>query len=122
LIRDFEDKLGSGAPAPGAAEGASRSRKIRSSLGALIADAQERGLVSRNVVRELRSGRKRGGERRADRRQKGKLWVGVDIPSPEEIGAFLPALRGRWRPLLLTAVFSSPACGLLSFVGCGGRI
>ena len=126
LIRDFEDKLRSGAPAPGAAEGASRSpammRKIRSSLGALIADAQERGLVSRNVVRELRSGRKRGGERRADRRQKGKLRVGVDIPSPEEIGAFLPALRGRWRPLLLTAVFSPPACGLLSFVGCGGRI
>ena len=77
--------------------------------------------MSRNVVRELRSGRKRGGERRADRRQKGKLRVGVDIPSPEEIGAFLPALRGRWRPLLLTAVFS-PACGLLSFVGCGGRI
>jgi Phage integrase, N-terminal SAM-like domain len=38
LIRDFEDKLRSGAPAPGAAEGASRSpammRKIGSSLGA----------------------------------------------------------------------------------------
>jgi len=113
-IREFEDKLRIGAPAPGAAEGTARSpamvRKIRSSLGALISDAQERGLVSRNVVRELRSARRRGGERRADRRQKGKLRVvGVDIPTPQEISRFLAALEGRWKPILLTAVFS-PGC------------
>jgi integrase len=110
LIRDFEDKLRAGAPAPGEAEGRARSpamlRKIRSSLGSLIGDAQERGLVARNVVRELRSGRRRGGERRADRRQRGKLKIGLDIPTPREISSFLAALQGRWRPLLLTAVFS----------------
>jgi integrase len=38
--------------------------------------------VARNVVRELRSGRRRGKERHTERRQKGKLKVGVDIPSP----------------------------------------
>ena len=34
LIRDFEDKLRSGAPAPGAAEGASRSRDVGKSAAA----------------------------------------------------------------------------------------
>jgi integrase len=34
------------------------------------------------------------------------LKVGIDIPSPEEIRAFVGALHGRWRPLLLTAVFT----------------
>jgi len=58
------------------------------------------------VVRELRAGRKRGGERRADRRQKGKLKVGFDIPTPQEMSRFLAALEGRWRPVLLTAVFT----------------
>ena len=110
LIREFEDKLRAGEPAPGSAEGLARSptmvKKIRSSLGSLIAEAQERGFVQRNVVRELRSGRRRGGERRAERRQKSKLRVGEDIPTLQEISAFLSALRGRWRPILLTAVFT----------------
>jgi integrase len=30
----------------------------------------------------------------------------MDIPSPEEVRAFLAALDGRWRPILLTAVFT----------------
>jgi integrase len=32
--------------------------------------------------------------------------VGVDIPSPDEIRTILGALAGRWRPLLLTAIFT----------------
>jgi integrase len=109
-IREFEDRLRSGMPALGAPEGKARStammKKIRTSLGSLIADAQERGLVARNVVRELRSARRRGGERRAERRQKGKLRVGVDIPTRDEIKALVGALHGRWRPVLLTAIFT----------------
>jgi integrase len=110
LVRDFEDRLMHGTPAPGETIGKPRSqamvRKIRTSFGSLLADAQERGLVARNVVRELSSGRRRGKERRAERRQRGKLRVGVDIPTPAEIAAFLAALKGRWRPLLRTAVFT----------------
>ena len=81
-------------------------RKIRTSLSSLLSDAQERGLVSRNVVRELRHVRKRGKERRAERRQQGKLKVGVDIPTREEVKAIVEAAEGRWRPLLLTAIFT----------------
>jgi integrase len=110
LVRDFEDRLTHGTPAPGETTGKPRSqamvRKIRTSLGSLLADAQERGLVARNVVRELSSSRRRGKERRAERRQRGKLRVGIDIPTPDEIKAVCEAVQGRWRPLLLTAIFT----------------
>ena len=81
-------------------------RKIRVSLSALLSDAQERGLVSRNVVRELRRSRKRGKERGGEKRQRGKLKVGVDIPTREEIKAIVEAATGRWRPFLLMAIFT----------------
>jgi len=57
-------------------------------------------------VRDLRSTRRRGTERRAERRQKGKLKIGVDIPTREEIKAIVGAAQGRWRPVLLTAIFT----------------
>ena len=55
---------------------------------------------------ELRARRRRGAEAHADKRQKGKLKIGVDIPTPDEIKAILAAPLGRWRPLLVTAIFS----------------
>jgi len=67
---------------------------------------QERGLIARNVVRDLRGSRKKGKERHAERCQKGRLKVGVDIPSPEEIKAIVRALDGKWRPILMTAIFT----------------
>lgn len=76
------------------------------SLGALLADAQERGLVVRNVVRDMRGRRKRGAERKLERRHKGKLKVGVDIPTPQEVKAIVGAAKAQWRPLLLTAIFT----------------
>jgi integrase len=81
-------------------------KRVRSDLGALLSDAQENGLVARNVVREMRSGRRRGKERQAERRAKPKLKIGVDIPTREEIKAIVSALTGQWRPLLLTAIFT----------------
>jgi integrase len=99
-VRDFEDRLRLDGRSP------AMVRKILTSLGSLLSDAQERGLVSRNVVRELGSRRKKGVDRRADRRQKGRVKVGVDIPSREEIRAIVAALQGRWRPIILTAIFT----------------
>jgi integrase len=100
MVRAFEDKLREDGRSPALV------RRTRTALSMLLADAQERGLVNRNVARELR----RGKERKADKRAKGKLEIGRDIPSPDEIRKFLPVLRGRWRPLFLTAIF----CGLRS--------
>jgi integrase len=99
-VREFEDRLRT--------EGRSAAmiRKILTSLGSMLSDAQERGLVSRNVCRDLGSRRKKGAADRADRRAKGRLKVGVDIPSRDEIRAIVAALRGPWRPILLTAIFT----------------
>jgi integrase len=99
MVRAFEDKLRTDrSPA--------MVRKAVGSLAAILADAQERGLVAQNVARSLRSRRRPGKDRRADKRQKGRLKIGVDIPSPDEIRKLLPHLPERWRPLLLTATFT----------------
>jgi integrase len=81
-------------------------RKVLVSLGSILADAQEQGLAARNAVRELRRNRRRGKERHAEKREKGKLKVGTDIPSPDEIKAILAQAKGRWRPFLVTAAFT----------------
>jgi integrase len=99
MVRRFEDKLR-------ADRSPAMVRKILGSLSAILSDAQERGLVLQNVVRGLRSRRRRGKDRRADKRQRGKLRIGTDIPSPEEIRALIAHLDGRWRPLFLTAIFA----------------
>jgi integrase len=78
-------------------------RKVRISLGSLLADCQRGGLVSRNIVREQSRQRRRGGE--AERHRE-LLQVGRDIPSPDEIRRILAAAEGRWRPLLVTACFT----------------
>jgi integrase len=98
-IRAFEDELRD------AGRSSAMIRKILVSLGTLVADAQERGLAARNPVRDMRV-RRKGKERRAERRQRGKLRVGEHIPRPDEIRALVGALEGRWRPLLLTAIFT----------------
>ena len=73
-IREFEDELRTGAAMPEHQPGEKRSpqmiKKVISSLGLILADAQERGLVAQNVVRSLRSRRRRGKERRAEKRAK----------------------------------------------------
>src|SRR5262245_7041431 len=114
VVRAFEDKLAYD-------RSPYMRRRVRSTLGAILPDAQERGLVGQNVVRALRARRRRGQERRADARQKGKLKIGVEFPAPNEIRAVIAALENsqtgisksprsrsglrRWRPPLLTASF-----------------
>jgi integrase len=98
-VRTFQDELRrEGRSAP-------MVRKVITSLGSILADAQDRGTVRQNVVRALRR-RKRGKERRRVRRMTGKLKIGVHIPTPGEIKALIPHLESRWRPLLLTAIFT----------------
>jgi integrase len=91
-VRAFEDRLKTDrSPA--------MVRKVLRSLGAILADAQERGLVGQNVVRSLRT-------RRENRRALRKLKIGVDIPTPDEVRAIMAKLSGPRRPLLLTAIFA----------------
>jgi integrase len=75
------------------------------SLGSLLSDAQERGLVVRNAVHEM-SKRRKGSKAKMEKRQKKRLQYGVDIPTREEVAAILRTVEGRYRPLLITAVFT----------------
>src|SRR5262245_41103824 len=100
LVRGFEDRLRRDGRSP------VMVRKARRSLGALLADAQERGLVAQNVVYSMRKHRRSS---RVD--GNGKLEIGVDIPTPDEMRAIVAKLphlgdAARWRPLLLTAIFA----------------
>ena len=98
VVRGFEDRLRRDGRSP------AMVRTARRALGGILADAQERGLVAQNVVYSLRKNRR---SRRAD--GTGKLKIGVDIPSPAEMRAIVGSLdtaAGRYRPLLLTAIFT----------------
>lgn len=120
-VRAFEDKLRDEGRSP------TLTRYVVRSLGAILADAQERGLVVRNAVRDMRGRRKRGADGRREART-GKLKVGVDIPTPAEIKLIVETVarpkpqsdrgykrtakdrRGHWpdgwRPFLLAAIFT----------------
>jgi integrase len=82
------------------------SRKVLTTFGTMLADMQERGLVAVNAVHGLKKSRRRGKERQAERRRRGKLKVGVDIPTRDEIKDIIAHLSDRWRPMLLTAIFT----------------
>lgn len=82
-------------------------KRVLTSLGTMLVDAQERGLVVRNAAQEMR-GRRGKGANKQEKRQKGRLKIGVDIPTPDEIKALLAAVEPKWRVLVLVAVL----CGL----------
>lgn len=98
-IRDFEDSMRKEGRSP------AMVKKVLTSLGSILSDAGERGLAMRNPVRDIKGSRK-GRDRRLEKRQKGKLEVGTDIPTPAEIKALVAALEGHWKALLITAIFT----------------
>jgi integrase len=95
-LRAFQDELRDG--------GASHSlvMSVLTRLSGLISDAQERGLVPGNVVKE-RKRKKRG---KAADRHKERIKIGVDIPTPAEIRAILHAADGYSRALFVTAALT----------------
>jgi integrase len=93
-VRAFADALQTAGRSP------AMVRKVLVSLGSLLGDAQERGLTARNPVRDMRR------LRRVQREGRRKLQVGVDIPTPAEIRSLVNASTGRWRPPILTTIFT----------------
>jgi integrase len=75
--------------------------KVLTALAGILDDAMERGLVAQNVAR-----RRKGGRNEHQNRHRRQLAVGADIPTPAEIRAIVGSLEGRWRPVLLTAIFT----------------
>jgi integrase len=96
LVSSFRTKLRDEGRSPAMVRG------VMGSLGALISVAQQRGQASHNPVRELKRSRRKGNA--GQQRHKPKLKIGVDIPTRDEIRALLAKAKGRYRPLLMTAV------------------
>jgi integrase len=97
-VRAFQDQLRE------QGRSAAMIKRVTVSLGSILSDAQERGLVVRNAVHEMAKRRKGGAK--VEKRQKARLRYGVDIPTMAEIRAILAAAEGRYRPFLVTAIFT----------------
>jgi integrase len=74
------------------------ARKVLTSLKSIIGEAQRRGLAAHDAAQPVSVDVKK--------REKAKLVVGRDIPSKEEVQAVLAHVQGRWRPFLITAIFT----------------
>src|SRR5579885_316083 len=98
VVQDFRNRLIS--------EGRSRvmAKKVVGSLGAILANAMAAGKVARNVVRD--QGRQNRRLSRLDKRHGKRIEVGVDIPTKDEIRTMIARAEGRWRPLVITAIFT----------------
>src|SRR5258707_515646 len=72
------------------------------SQSSILSDAHGSGLVAQNVAGSLNNRKKK--KTKAEQRR--KLRTGIDIPTPDEIRVIVSTLQGRWRPLLLTAIFT----------------
>lgn len=96
LVSSFRTKLRDEGRSPAMVRG------VMGSLGALISVAQQRGQAAHNPVRELKRSRRKGNA--SQQRHKPKLKIGVDIPTRDEVRALLSKAKGRYGPLLMTAV------------------
>jgi integrase len=74
------------------------ARKVLASLKSILSEAQRRGLVAQNAAQPVKVDVKKRDQR--------KLAAGRDIPSKEEVQTILAMADGRWRPLLITAIFT----------------
>lgn len=98
FVRTFQEQLREQGRSP------AMIKRVTVSLGSILSDAQERGLVVRNAVSEM--SKRRNGGAKPEKRQKARLRYGVDIPTMVEVRAILAAAEGRYRPLLITAIFT----------------
>jgi integrase len=74
------------------------ARSAIQTIRTILSYAQANGFVAQNVAVNVRV--------KELSRHKRKLRIGTDIPSREEIRKILSLAEGRWRPLLVTAVFT----------------
>jgi integrase len=97
-VEQFRDDLLTGNLPGRRARSRTIAQKALTCLKAALKDAQRRGQVAQNVASGV--GVKTGG------RHKRKVEIGVDVPTSEEVRQILAAAPDRWRPLIITAVFT----------------
>ena len=99
-VQRFAEDLLTRPKADGTDENLSRStaRKVLSSLKGIIKHAQRQGQIAKNPAQPVAI--------RVPKRGTVKLKAGRDFPDKAEINIILKAASGRWRPLIVTAIFT----------------
>jgi integrase len=94
LVYDFDSKLRQDG------HSLAMRRKVLTNLKTMLTFAQGRGLVAQNVAR--------GGRIKTDSREAtaGPLRIGVDLPTMAELNTLIENATGRWRPFVITAIFT----------------
>lgn len=102
LLSDFEDHLlskANGAKGRGGKLHPQTVSFIVGTFGLLLSDAQDRGLIGHNIVRDRK--------RRITTGPKRRLEVGRDIPTSDEVRSLIAAAKpGFNRAMLVTAIFT----------------
>jgi integrase len=94
LVYDFDAKLREDG------RSIAMRRKVLTNLKTMLAFAQGRGLAAQNVARGVRI--------KVDSRETtgGPLRAGVDFPMMAELNTLIEMSIGRWRPFIITAIFT----------------
>jgi integrase len=78
----------------------SMRKKVLTNLKTILTFAKSQGLVAQNVALDVRI-------KSSDRNQaRGPLREGHDYPTKAELRTMMDNAAGRWRPLLITAIFT----------------
>jgi integrase len=80
-----------------------RAKRILVVLRAIIREAQRRGLVAQNIARDIKI--------EASNRDKGKVGIGIDVPTEDEVLALIAHAGQLLRPLLVTAIHTGMRIG-----------
>jgi integrase len=94
LVYDFDSKLRE------AGRSIAMRGKVLTNLKTMLTFAQGRGLVAQNVALGVRI--------KVDTREttSGPLRSGVDFPTMAELNVLIENSTGRWRPFIVTAIFT----------------
>lgn len=76
----------------------STAKKVLSSLKGIIREAQRQGQIAKNPADPVSI--------RVSSRGTRKIRAGRDFPTKDEVNLLLRMVAGRWRPLIVTAVFT----------------
>jgi integrase len=74
-------------------------RKVLSALKTLVSFAQGRGLVAQNAARSVRM-------KTSAREDAREMRPGTEMPTKAELRAMIDNAPSRWRPLIVTAIFT----------------
>ncbi len=74
------------------------AKKVLASLKGLIKEAQRKGKIAKNPAEPVTIKLPKRGTR--------KIRAGRDFPTKEEVNTLLRKVSGRWRPFIITAVFT----------------